>query len=270
MMNLGFEKEEKMQYKIETKNNYRYIVIPQLKSLGLNMCITTMDMDIGLKTNGDVDEINKHFDEIFEFMGAKPKERYSGYQVHGANIECITDLSQGTVYDTGKVFYDTDGLITDLKDVALISRFADCTPVILFDPKKKVQANIHSGWKGTLQRIGAVGVDLMVGKYHCNPEDIIAVLGPTIGKHDFEVESDVMEMYRKEFDFHKDIIRQKNDTKFLIDLHTTNKRILLSKGIKEENLTIVDLSTFAHVDLLHSYRRDKAQFGLMGAITILD
>lgn len=259
-----------MQYKIETKNNYRYIVIPQLRALGLNMCITTIDMDIGLKTNGDVDEINRHFDDIFNFMEARPKERYSGYQVHGANIQCIRDLSQGTVYDTGKVFYDTDGLITDLKDVALISRFADCTPIILFDPIKKVQANIHSGWKGTLQRIGGVGVDLMVDEYGSNPEDIIAVLGPTIGKHDFEVESDVMTQFKEEFDFYKDIIRQKDEIKFLIDLHTTNKRILFDRGIKEENLIIVDLSTFAREDLLHSYRRDQKEFGLMGAITILD
>ncbi len=259
-----------MYYKIVTKDNHRYVVIPELKNYGLNLCITTKDMDIGLKTNGDVDSINNNFDMIFDFMGVKPKERYSGYQVHGSNIECITNLNQGSFYDTGKVVYDTDGLITNIEGIALISRFADCTPVILFDPVKRVQANIHSGWKGTLQRIGAVGVDLMVDKYDSNPEDIIAILGPTIGEYDFEVESDVADQFKEEFDFHNDIIRQKNDIKFLIDLHTTNKRILLEKGIKEENLTIVDLSTFANEDLLHSYRRDKADFGLMGAVSILD
>lgn len=258
-----------MQYKIVSENDYRYIIIPELNNLGLNLCFTTIDMDIGLKTNDDIEEINNNFQKIFQFMGVNPIERYSGYQVHGGNIQCITDIGQGTFYDTGKVFYDTDGLITDLKDIALITRFADCTPIILFDPVRQVQANIHSGWKGTLQRIGAHGIDLLVEKYNSKPEDIIAILGPNIGFDDFEVEADVMNQFKEEFDFHLDIIRQKNNIKFLIDLHTTNKRVLLEKGIKEENIFIVDLSTVENDDLLHSYRRDKKEFGLMGAITVL-
>ena len=259
-----------MQYKIETKNNHRFIYIPELVELGLNHCFTTIDMDIGLKTNGDVKSISKNFDYIFDFMNVKPIEVYSGYQVHSGTVQNISDISQGSFYEsTGKVLYETDGLVTGIKNIALVSRFADCTPIILFDPVKKVQANIHSGWKGTLQRIGANGVDLMVEKYDCNPKDIIALLGPNIGFDDFEVESDVMTQFKEKFDFHKDIIRQKNDIKFLIDLHTTNKRILLAKGIKEENLITIDLSTYANDDLLHSYRRDQKEFGLMGAITVL-
>lgn len=259
-----------MNYKIETKDNLRFITVPELKELGLNLCLTTKDMDVGLKTNGNVEDINRNFDYIFEFMIIKPKEKYSGYQVHGSNIVSITDISQGTFYDTGKVFYDTDGLITDIEGIALITRFADCTPIILFDPVKRVQANIHSGWKGTLLRIGANGIDKMIKEYGCNPEEIIAIIGPTIGKDHFEVESDVMTLFAKEFDFSREIIRQKNDVKFLIDLQTTNKRMLLGKGIREENLTIIDLSTFGNEDLLHSYRRDKSCFGLMGAISVLN
>lgn len=257
-----------MKYKIETKNNHKYIVIPELRELGLNLCFTTNDMDIGLKTNGNVDDIKQNFKYIFEFMGVNPKELYSGYQTHSASIVNVKDMNQGSVYATGKVFYDTDGLVTDIENIALISRYADCTPIILFDPVKKVQSNIHSGWKGTLQRIGANGVDKMVNDYGCNVEDIIAIIGPTIGKNDFEVESDVKVQFQEQFDFYNEIINKKNDIKYLIDLQTTNKRILLEKGIKEENITIIDLSTVSN-DFLHSYRRDKDKFGLMGAITVL-
>lgn len=257
-----------MDYKIETKDNIRYIVIPELSMLGLKHCFTTNDMDIGLKTNGNVDDIKQNFEYIFDFIGVKPKELYSGYQTHSATIVSIKDMSQGTVYETGKVFYDTDGLITDINGIALISRYADCSPIILFDPIKKVQANIHSGWKGTLQKIGANGVEKMVKDYGCNVEDILTIIGPTIGKNDFEVEADVMIQFQEQFNFHNEIIKKKNDIKYLIDLQTTNKKILLKVGIKEENITIIDLSTVSN-DFLHSYRRDKAEFGLMGAITIL-
>ena len=269
ILGLNVLQEENMNYKIITKDNHKFIVLPELIKLGLKHCITTKDMDIGLKTNGDVDDIKRNFKYIFDFMGIEPKELYSGYQVHSGTVVDITDMSQGSFYETGKVFYETDGLVTNIEGIALISRFADCTPIILFDPIKKVQANIHSGWKGTLQRIGANGIDIMVNEYSCNPEDIIAIIGPTIGKDDFEVESDVMIQFKEEFDFQDEIIKRKNDIKYLIDLQMTNKEILLSKGIKEENLTIIDLSTYSNVDLLHSYRRDKAGFGLMGAITIL-
>ena len=258
-----------MEYKIESKNKHRYIVIPELIELGLNHCFTTLDMDIGISTNGDVEDIKQNFKYIFDFMGVKPNEIYSGYQIHSSNIAKIKDEDQGSYYKVGKVFYDTDGLVTDLENIAIITRFADCSPIILFDPVKRVQANIHSGWKGTLERIGANGVDKMVGEYACNPKEIIAIIGPTIGKDDFEVEDDVMEQFKVKFDFHNEIIRKKNDMKYLIDLQTTSKKILLEKGIKEENITIIDLSTYANDDLLHSYRRDKAEFGLMGAITVL-
>lgn len=257
-----------MDYKIVTKNKIRYIVIPELTKLGLTHCFTTNDMDIGLKTNGNVDDIKHNFQYIFDFMGVNPKELYSGYQTHSANIINIKDMDQGTVYETGKVFYETDGLVTDIKGIALISRYADCTPIILFDPIKRVQSNIHSGWKGTLQRIGANGIDAMVNDYGCNVADIIAIIGPTIGKDDFEVEANVMNQFKEQFDFYNDIIKKKNELKYLINLQTTNKRILLEKGIMEENITIIDLSTLSN-DFLHSYRRDKDKFGLMGVITVL-
>ena len=258
-----------MDYKIETKNGFRFLYLPELEELGLYNCLTTKDMDIGRGTNEDIDDINENFERIYDFIGIRPKEQFSGYQVHSGNVARIRDMSQGSFNGVDRIISETDGLVTDMKNIALISRFADCTPVLLFDPIKKVQANIHSGWKGTLQRIAANGIDIMVNEYGCNPKDIIGVLGPTIGRDDFEVESDVMNMFREEFDFYKEIIRQKNEIKFLIDLHTTIKRMLVDKGLQEKNLTIINMSTYAEEDLFHSYRRDKEEFGIMGAITIL-
>ncbi|MDD2446149.1 MAG: peptidoglycan editing factor PgeF, partial [Tissierellia bacterium] len=258
-----------MDYKIEAKADYRFIYLPELRELGLYNCFTTKDMDIGRSTNESIDDIRKSYEYIYDFIGIRPKEQFSGYQVHSGNVVSITDMSQGECNGIDRIIAETDGLITNINNIALISRFADCTPILLYDPIKKIQANIHSGWKGTLQRIASNSLDIMVNKYGSNPKDIIGVLGPTIGRNDFEVEYDVMNMFKEEFDYYKDIIRQKNEIKFLIDLHTTIKRMLLDKGIKEDNLTTIDLSTYAEEDLFHSYRRDKEAFGIMGAITIL-
>ncbi len=257
-----------MDYKILTYKNKRYITIPKLSNLGLKHVFTTIDMDIGMKTNKSIEDIKNNIELVYELLDINPKLLYNGYQSHTNNIEIIKDINQGEVSPFGRFIPNTDGLITDKKDIALITRFADCTPILLFDPIKKVQANIHSGWRGTLQKIGANGVDIMVKNYNCNPKDILAVLGPSISKEDFEVDIDVMELFKNEFDY-KDIIFKKDNIKYLIDLTTINKRILIEKGIRKENIMDIAQSTFSNPDLFHSYRRDKEKYGLMGLITCL-
>lgn len=257
-----------MNYKIETKNNIRYITIPKLTDLGLKHCFTTSDMDIGLKTNGSVESIKENIKSIYKFLEIEPFVLYNGYQTHSGNIAIINDTNQGLESDFGRYFPETDGLVTDKENIALITRFADCTPIILYDPVKRVHANIHSGWKGTLQRISANGIKTMMENYNSNPEDIISIIGPTIGKDEFEVDYEVKDLFEKEFGYMKNIIRSKNNIKSLIDLKKINQSILLENGILEANIIIIDLQTMSN-EMLHSFRRDKERFGLMGVVTIL-
>ncbi|HHX60106.1 MAG TPA: peptidoglycan editing factor PgeF [Epulopiscium sp.] len=257
-----------MNYKIITKNKIRYITIPELTRLGLNNCFTTRDMDIGIRTNPSILDIKNNLILINETLDITPKVIFGGVQTHSKNIMSVLDIHQGEENDVGRFVPDTDGLVTNIEDLALFTTYADCTPIILFDSVKKVHGNVHSGWRGTLQRIGKEAVNRMVADYGCNPEHIIAIVGPSIGKDDFEVESDVMQQFQDEFDFHDQIIRQKDDIKYLIDIQKTNKRILLESGIQEKNITVIDLSTKSN-PMLHSYRRDGSEFGLMGCITCL-
>ncbi len=257
-----------MKYSIEIKDNIRYILIPKLKELGLNHCFTTIDMNMSFKYGSSQDKIKENHKKTLEFMGIEPIEIFSSIQEHSKNITAIKDINQGEKYEIGRVIQNNDGLITNLKNIALISKYADCTPIILYDPIKRVHGNIHSGWKGTLKKIGIYGVSAMVNNYGSNPNDIIAVLGPSIGKNVFEVDMDVKELFENEFNFHNEIISKKSNKKYLIDLQETNKRLLMEMGIKEENITIIDLSSKSN-PMLHSYRRDKDKFGLMGVITSL-
>ncbi len=257
-----------MNYKIHTKNNIRYITIPKLTRLGLKHCFTTSDMDIGFTTNGSVESIKENLKFAYEFLEVEPSILYNGFQTHSGNIVIIEDINQGIEHEFGRYFPDTDGLVTDRENIALITRFADCTPIILYDPIKKVHANVHSGWKGTLQRISANAINIMIDKYNSNTDEIVAIIGPTIGKEEFEVDHDVKSMFRDEFGYMENIIKEKNETKSLIDLQTINKNILIENGIVEENIIIINLPTIKN-EILHSFRRDRKDFGLMGVITIL-
>lgn len=257
-----------MNYKIHTKNNMRYITIPKLTELGLKHCFTTSDMDIGFTTSGSVESVKENLESVFEFLEVEPHILYNGFQTHSGNIVIVENINQGIQHEFGRYFPDTDGLVTDKDNIALITRFADCTPIILYDPIKKVHANVHSGWKGTLQRISANAINIMVDKYNSNPKDIFAIIGPTIGKDEFEVDKDVKDIFSTEFGYIENIIIKKNNIKSLIDLQTINKNILIENGIVEDNIVIVNLTTISN-KILHSYRRDKEEFGLMGVITIL-
>ncbi|MFY9214296.1 MAG: peptidoglycan editing factor PgeF [Tissierellaceae bacterium] len=257
-----------MNYRLEIEDSIRYIVVPRLEELGLKHCFTTRDMDIGITTNGQPEKVNENLKKVFKFLKVNPLVLYNGYQTHSKNIAIIEDINQGEEYDFGRYFPDTDGLITDKPNIATITRFADCTPIVLFDKRKRVVANIHSGWKGTLQRIGVHGVRMMKDHYGSKPEDIVAVIGPTIGKLDFEVEDDVASQFKEEFGYMEDVIKKKDDIKTLIDLQTINKNILLEEGLLIENIEIINLSTVA-TDFLHSFRRDRNDFGLMGSVAVL-
>lgn len=257
-----------MNYKIVDKDNIRYIIVPRLEELGLKQCFTTRDMDIGLKTNKSSEEISRNLRKILDFLEVDEDQFFSSHQTHSKNIIPIESLNQGEEYEFGRYFPDSDGLVTDLPNIATIIRYADCTPIVLFDPKKKVFANIHSGWKGTLQRIASNGVRMMIDRYNCDSKDIVAVIGPTIGKCDFEVDDDVADQFKNEFGYMEHIISKKDEVKSLIDLQTINKNLLLENGLLIENIEIINLSTVAS-DFLHSFRRDKSEFGLMGSVVVM-
>ena len=203
-----------MDYKIITNNQTRYIIIPKLIQLGLSHCFTTVDMDMGIRTNPSTKDVQNNLILLNKTLGIAPKVLFSGVQTHSKNITSVLDIDQGEDNELGRVFQETDGLITDLKGTQLLTTYADCTPIILFDPIKKVHSNVHSGWKGTLQKIGKEAVSQMVRDYQCDPKNIIAIIGPSIGKDDFEVEEDVASHFKAIFQDDYTVIRKKDTIKY--------------------------------------------------------
>lgn len=169
-------------------------------------------------------------------------------------------------------FIEVDGLITNQKNKTLSLAFADCTSIFLYDPIKNVIGDIHSGWKGTVQKIGEVAVKKMISEYGCNPEDIIACIGPTIRKCHFEVEDDVKDIFMKSFNdesiIKKDVIKD-GKQKYYIDSVTANINMLKKCGLKEENIIDSGICTVCNSDILHSYRTEKNESGRNGAIISL-
>lgn len=170
-------------------------------------------------------------------------------------------------------YYNTDGLITNQKDIILSTTNADCILLLFFDPVKKVIANTHSGWKGTLQRISIKTVEKMIKEYGCNPKDIICCICPSIRKCHFEVEKDVKDMFEEEFkdlENLNEIIEEKvPNKKWNIDTILINQIILEKQGLKKGNIIDSKICSVCHSDLIHSYRVEKQGYGLNTALISL-
>ena len=143
--------------------------------------------------NGDKTELLYGYKKVAEALEIDWKTIVKPYQTHTDRVEIVTNVDEQ--------FEEVDGVITNKKDIMLCTTSADCTSLFIYDDNKKVVADVHSGWRGTLKQIGKKVVEKMIVEYGCKPEDIICCIGPCIKKCHFEVDEDVMELFKEEFSY---------------------------------------------------------------------
>lgn len=166
-----------------------------------------------------------------------------------------------------------DGLITNKAGIVLATTNADCILYLLYDKKNKVIGNVHSGWKGSYQRIIEKAIDKMVSEYGTNPEDVIVCVCPSIRRCCFEVSTDVKDMFYDRFSFldniNNFILNGYVENKFFIDTVGINNCLLVNKGVKEENIYDCNICSVCNKDLIHSYRVEGEFYKLASAIISL-
>ena len=175
------------------KDGIEYLQFRRLVEFGnLINCYTLRPLNYNKKTLTN-QELEENYNNICKALEIERKNLIRPHQSH---TDCIENVDRTDVKYT-----DVDGFITNKPNIDLTLSFADCTPILLYDPVKKVIANIHSGWRGTVQKIGKKAVEQMVKDYQSNPKDIIACIGPCIGKCHFEVKEDVKDIFEKTFSY---------------------------------------------------------------------
>ena len=163
-----------------------------------------------------------------------------------------------------EVFKDTDALITNERNMLIALTYADCTPILFYDPINGAVGNAHSGWRGTVQRIGIKTAEKMKHHYGTNIEDLKVYIGPNISMDHFEVREDVKEAFEEEFkelnssDYIKEIgTYQTGEKKYLVNTSFVNKEILKNLGVKEENIFDSNICTACHPEVMPSHRLDN-------------
>lgn len=182
------------------------------------------------------------------------------YQAHGNQVEKVEKRDE---FHT-----NIDGLISNQKGISLSLRFADCTPILFYDPEKNAIGNIHSGWKGTVQKIGQIGALSMIQEYNSKKEELLCFIGPCIGKCHFEVGEEVKEKFATTFSYLADIKKfiQKGEKKeegqkYFIDTTWINRKLLEEIGIPSDHIIESNICTVCYKEYMHSYRAEKEKAG---------
>ncbi len=206
----------------------------------------------------------KLLENISQIMNIPVEKIVTVKQVHGKDLLNINNDHK--LEFALKNIIEADGIITNIKDVVIVTFHADCVPIIFLDKSKNVIAVSHGGWKGTLENISGNTVEEMVKKYNSKPEDILVGIGPSIGSCCYEVGKEVYDKFNERYDYVKNIFKTMNNNKIHLDLWKTNELQLLNKGILKENIDISNLCTSCNNNIFYSYRKEKGTNNRMASV----
>ena len=193
-------------------------------------------------------------------------------QTHNDHIKIVNqDDREKGLYSKENAIDDTDGFLVSQPGICPVIMVADCVPVILYDPVKKVAGVFHAGWRGTVKRIAQQGLVKMRNEFGTNPSDVLVSIGPSIGACCYEVGEEVVYEVKRVFtgDF-KELLLNKGKAKLHFDLCQANKVQLKNEGVLEEKIIICDACTFHNPEIFFSSRYSKGKTGRMGAGVYLD
>jgi len=259
------------------KGDLQYIQFPKLNACGAvrhtfstryggvseGECAT---MNLSFNRNDSRENVLENYNRLCSAVGIDTNNLVLSHQTHTNNVISVTGKDRGTGV-TLPSFDDVDGLITNEPDVALVTQYADCTPLLFCDPVKKVIATSHAGWRGTVKEIGKVTVDKMAEEYGCDKKNIIAGIGPCIGQCCYEVDDPVYNEFLKISYLKLDeIFIAKDNGRYMLNLVEANRQILLNAGILPENIDLSDICTCCNSNELHSHRATAGKRGNLAAI----
>ena len=220
-------------------------------------------------TRGDEEAaVRENYRRVAKRMGTEVSHFVCSDQTHTTNVRVVTkeDAGAGVVRERG--YTDVDGLITNEPGLVLSTFYADCVPLYFVDTEHHAIGLSHSGWRGTVGRMGAATIQAMQKHYGTDPKHLICAIGPSICQDCYEVSEDVADAFKEEFGAEisqddstscyswngKSILMNKGNGKYQLDLWGANRLVLLDAGILPEHLAVTNVCTKCNPDLLYSHR----------------
>lgn len=188
-------------------------------------------------------------------------ELATAWQVHGDGVKVVK--TNDNVSTSDEKF---DALISDLSNVLVGVKTADCVPILLGDVKTHAFAAIHAGWRGTVQAIVAKAVRRMTEVYNTDPADIVCAIGPAATCENYEIGPEVIEAFGAKFADAGKYFKETRSGHALVDLRLANKDQLVDAGVRSDRIFTAPFCTISRTDLFFSYRIEKNRYGKTGRL----
>ena len=266
-MSLGLEYKNKEHIFDEMEGAVPYLSFPMFRDTGLvtdgfstrlggvsEGCFSSLNLSFD--RGDDRAAVAENFRRMGEALSVHCEDMVLSQQTHTTNIRIVTDEDRGKGITRERDYTDIDGLITNVPGICLVTTYADCVPLYFLDPVKKVIALSHSGWRGTVGKIGKKTVELMHDNFGSDPADILAAVGPSVCQDCYEVSADVIDRFKEVFDrsVWDELFYGKPDGKYQLDLWKANEKIFLEAGIRKEHIAVTNVCTHCNSGLLYSHR----------------
>lgn len=219
-------------------------------------------------TRGDEDAaVHENYRRLAEAVGFNVEDIVTSDQTHTANVRVVTEEDRGKGITKPRSYTDVDGMITNVPGLVLATFYADCVPLYFVDPVHHAIGLSHSGWRGTVAKIGKVTVEKMKEEYGTEPEDLYAAIGPSICQDCYEVSEDVILEFQKSFEekYWDRLFYKKENGKYQLNLWEANHLIMLEAGIEEEHISMPGICTCCNPEFLFSHRASHGKRGNLGA-----
>lgn len=229
-------------------------------------------MNVGFN-RGDSDEnVLENYKRLCNELEIPVSSLVFSDQVHKDVIQVVTkqDCGKGILYP--KTFFGVDGMVTKEKEVGLVIFGADCVPIFLVDPVLKVIGAVHSGWRGTVIKAAKKTVEKMQQEYGCLPENLHAIIGPSICRNCYEVGLEVAMEFQRVFaesEWSHILEERKENEKYQLDLWEANRLILMEAGLCADHIRVSGVCTCCHSDTFFSHRASHGQRGSMAGFIML-
>lgn len=255
-----------------------YLTFPALEETGLVRHLFTTrlggvsegifaSMNLSYTRGDEKKAVDENYRRVCNALGCKVNDLVCSDQTHTTNVRKVTKEDKGKGVVIEKDYTDVDGLITNEVGIVLATFYADCVPLFIVDPINRAIGLSHSGWRGTVGRMGRCTLQAMQEVYGTKPEDTVVAIGPSICQDCYEVSEDVAEQFIQEFDRkdHDKILFAKGGGKYQLNLWSANVCVFKEAGVREENLHVTDICTCCNPEYLYSHRASQGKRGNLGA-----
>ncbi len=215
-------------------------------------------LNVGGTVGDDPINVSQNRSILFRTLGRNPDYAFDVWQVHGSDVICTREPRA-----VGATYQKADAILTDRPGISLLMRFADCVPILLWDPVKKVVGMVHAGWKGTIRQVAGSTVSMMQAEYGTVPKDVRAGIGPSIAAHHYPVGIEVITQVRDAFGSDAENFLSEN-TQNELDLWKANRFILEKSGVK--HIETAGICTACNLGDWYSHRAEGGRTGRFGVI----